>query len=515
MFHHSEKLVFVAALLSVLGLANGQNGQNDSTVGTGPNAAGPTWHHSEYTTSPPVYPTPNATGLDWQAAFEQASAFVSQLTLAEKAGLVTGTPGPCVGNIAPIERLGFRGLCLMDGPLAIRQADYASVYPAGLSVAASWDRTLARQRGIYMGTEFREKGANVALGPVAGPLGRSAYGGRNWEGFSPEPYLTGHLFADTIEGMQSTGLQACAKHFIAYEQETQRNPSISPDGKVIESVSSNVDDRTIHELYLWPFQDAVKSGVSSVMCSYNRINSSYACQNSKTLNGLLKGELGFQGYVMSDWGGTHSGYPAMDAGLDMDMPGGIAFLAPSPSYFGGNVSAAVNNGSLSEDRVDDMCRRILTPFFYLGQTSYPEIDGSSYGLNYWSPSDALYNFTLGPSNVDVRDDHATLIRQLGAAGIVLLKNVNNTLPLQSPKNIGVFGNDAGDLTDGLYFGGDPDMLNIGFKYGVLPVGGGSGTGRFSYVVPPLDAIKAKAASQGNNALVQYVLNNTLITDGGL
>jgi len=121
---------------------------------------------------------------------------------------------------------------------------------------------------------------------------------------------------------------------------------------------------------------------------------------------------------------------------------------------------------------------------------------------------------LGPSNVDVRDDHATLIRELGAAGIVLLKNVNNTLPLKTPKNIGVFGNDAGDLTDGLYFGGDPDLTNIGYQYGVLPVGGGSGTGRFTYVVPPLDAIKAQAAQQNNNALVQYVLNNTLITNAG-
>lgn len=121
---------------------------------------------------------------------------------------------------------------------------------------------------------------------------------------------------------------------------------------------------------------------------------------------------------------------------------------------------------------------------------------------------------MGPSNVDVRDDHATLIRELGAAGIVLLKNVNNTLPLKTPKNIGVFGNDAGDLTDGLYFGGDPDLTNIGYQYGVLPVGGGSGTGRFTYVVPPLDAIKAQAAQQNNNALVQYVLNNTLITNAG-
>lgn len=148
-----------------------------------------------------------------------------------------------------------------------------------------------------MGSEFRGKGAEIALGPVAGPLGRSGYGGRNWEGFSPDPYLTGILFADTIEGMQSAGVQACAKHYIGNEQETQRNPTVNEQGTTIEAVSSNIDDRTMHEFYLWPFQDGVKAGVASFMCSYNRINGSYGCQNSKTLNGILKDELGFQGYV--------------------------------------------------------------------------------------------------------------------------------------------------------------------------------------------------------------------------
>lgn len=106
---------------------------------------------------------------------------MNQLTLAEKAQIVTGTPGPCVGNIGSIPRLGFSGLCLQDGPLAIRQATCASVFPAGLSVAASWDVDLARQRGVEMAQEFKGKGAHVALGPVAGPLGRSGKGGRNWE----------------------------------------------------------------------------------------------------------------------------------------------------------------------------------------------------------------------------------------------------------------------------------------------------------------------------------------------
>lgn len=169
--------------------------------------------------------------------------------------------------------------------------------------------------------------------PVAGTLGRSATGGRNWEGFSPDPYLTGVGMDLTIRGVQSTGVQTTSKHYIGNEQETQRNPStIFPDnttasniagpppgvgGITIEAVSSNIDDRTMHEVYLWPFADSVHAGTTSIMCSYNRINASYGCENSKILNGILKDELAFQGYVMSDWGATHSGVSSVLAGLDM------------------------------------------------------------------------------------------------------------------------------------------------------------------------------------------------------
>lgn len=162
-------------------------------------------------------------------------------------------------------------------------------------------------------------------------MGRSAYSGRNWEGFSPDPYLTGVAMEETINGCQDAGVQATAKHFIGNEQETQRNPvyaytndsSIPVTDVVQEAVSSNMDDRTMHELYLWPFANAVHAKVASIMCAYQRLNGSYTCQNSKAMNGILKGELGFEGYVMSDWGATHSGVASIESGLDMDMPGNL------------------------------------------------------------------------------------------------------------------------------------------------------------------------------------------------
>lgn len=207
---------------------------------------------------------------------------------------------------------------------------------------------------------FKAKGAHAILGPAAGPLGRSAYSCRNWQGFAADPYLTGVAMEETIQSHQDAGVQATAKHFIGKEQKTQRNPNFNasgPVGQVIqEAVSSNIDDRTLHEVYMWPFANAARAKAASFMCSYNRINGSYGCANSKVLNGLLKEELGFQGYVMSDWGGTHSGVAGIKSGQAMDMSGDLGGYGKdnkAGSFFGGNVTRAVNNGTLDETRVDD------------------------------------------------------------------------------------------------------------------------------------------------------------------
>lgn len=176
----------------------------------------------------------------------------------------------------------------------MRNADLITAFPAGITAGASWNEELIYQRGYAIGAESKAKGVHIILGPSVGPLGRSPLGGRNWEGFGSDPYLSGVGAYQGVRGIQDAGAQACIKHYIANEQEHFRG-----DGQNRDTVSANVDDRTLHEVYLPPFAEAVRAGVASVMCSYNMINGSYGCQNSWALNGVLKEELGFQGYVMA------------------------------------------------------------------------------------------------------------------------------------------------------------------------------------------------------------------------
>jgi beta-glucosidase len=265
------------------------------------------------------------------------------------------------------------------------------------------------------------------------------------------------------------------------------------------------------ENYLWPFADAVRAGASAVMCSYQRSNGSYTCQNAKMLNGLLKGELGFQGYVMSDWWALQSGVASIEAGTDMDMPGSIGGQHVNPtgdaylSYFGGNITEGINNGTINIARLDDMITRIMTPYYALHQDEdFPSIDPSGVTLNPLAPPDTWFrdwNLT-GPSSRDVRDNHGELIREHAAASTILVKN-EDVLPLRAPKSIAVFGNDAGDVTEGT-------LNQEPFEFGTLAIGGGSGAGRFTYLISPLDAIRVRARQDG--ALVQPFLNNTFIAN---
>ena len=252
-----------------------------------------------------------------------------------------------------------------------------------------------------------------------------------------------------------------------------------------------------------PFADAVRAGAGSVMCSYNQINNSYACQNSYTLNYLLKGELGFQGFVMTDWQGQHSGVGSALAGLDMTMPGDTLFDS-GQSYWGANLTVAVLNGTVPQWRLDDMCTRIIAAWYYVGRdnTSIPiNFDAwtlDTYGYEHFF---AMEGYGLINEHVDVRQEHADLIRQIGSASTVLLKNTNNALPLTGKEKFtAVFGDDAGDNPFGP--NGCPDR---GCDNGTLGMAWGSGSANFPYLVTPETAIQNEILS--NNGVFQSITDN--------
>ncbi|KAF3059456.1 putative beta-glucosidase A [Daldinia childiae] len=355
------------------------------------------------------YPSPWGTGgPGWDEAYEKAREFVSKLTLLEKVNLTTGT-----GNQADL-------------------SDLNSVFPAGISAAATWSRSLLRKRGEAIGQEFSGKGVGKRsflshLTTSNRPSRPRPRGGRNFEAFGPDPYLAGVAVAETIIGAQSAGVVASVKHYVLNEQEHFRS-----------GISSNLDDKTMHEVYLWPFADAVRAGVGSVMCSYNQINNSYACENSYVLNKLLKNELGFQGFVVTDWGAQHSGVASALAGLDMTMPGEGFGAGTYGSYWGGALTEAVLSGAVPQWRLDDMVIRIMAAFYKVGRdTKQVDINYSSWtnettGYQYWA---AKQGNTTVNYHVDVQADHGELIREMGAKATVLFKNVGKALPLVKPESI--------------------------------------------------------------------------------
>ncbi|KAI4592407.1 hypothetical protein KJ359_011218 [Pestalotiopsis sp. 9143b] len=466
----------------------------------------------------------NASGA-WADAISKAQALVSQLTLEEKVNLTGGVTSDtgCAGFIPGIDRLGFPGLCLADAGNGLRNTDYVSSWPSGIHVGASWNKDLTRQRAVYMGNEARKKGVNVILGPVIGPVGRVVQGGRNWESFSVDPYLAGGLVYETVSGIQSTGVITSTKHFIGQEQETHRlATTVEP---IVESISSNIDDKTIHELYLWPFSEAVRAGTGNVMCSYARINNSYSCQNSKILNGFLKEELGFQGWVVSDWGAHRSGVASTLAGLDVAMPSGEGLWA-------GNLTLSVTNGSVAESQVDNMATRILASWFQMNQDD-AEFPAPGSGM----PADVSVPHEV----VDARDPDAKSTLFDGAAeGHVLVKNTNGALPLNSTemKLISVFGysakapskNNKAAVLDGELFaawslGAESANLtevNIAFlgnltipksaiaPNGTIISGGGSGATSQSQFSAPYDALVAQAYEDGTALFYDFESPSVLV-----
>ncbi|PHZ09656.1 glycoside hydrolase family 3 protein [Rhizopus microsporus ATCC 52813] len=391
-----------------------------------------------------------------------ARALVDKMSLEQKVNITTGIgweKGPCLGNTYAISNPDFPSLCLQDAPLGVRFAYNVTSGVAGINAAASFDRNAIYERGVYMGQEFRGKGAHIQLGPAMNFM-RSPEGGRGWESGGEDPFLTGVLTEQTVLGIQSQGVIATAKHYILNEQELHRTTG-----------SSEADERTLHEIYLWPFARAIEAGVGSVMCSYNQINGIFACENDYLLNTVLKGELGFKGFVQSDWSATMSTVDSANHGLDMTMPGDIT-MGSSGSYFGKNLTDAVRAKKVPESRVTDMATRIVAAWYKLGQDKgFPETTLDSFHLD-----KAPY--------VNVQSDHYKLVRTMGAASTVLLKN-NGILPLsKSIKNVAFVGSDAAVNPDGINACDDHSC-----NKGTLAQGWGSGTAFFPYLIDPISGLR--------------------------
>jgi beta-glucosidase len=230
---------------------------------------------------------PNGVTRTWDEAIALAKTFVAQMTLEEKCNMTEGVASDCTGFVSPVPRLNFSGFCLQASQSGVGDGgsgdgvQFSTAFVGGIHIAASWDRDLFYQRAAAIGQEFREKGIHYDLGPMMN-IDRNALHGRNWEGFGSDPYLSGENAYYYVQGVQNQGVVVTAKHYICNEQDTNRiyHPETGPS----QGYSANLDDKTMHEIYLWPFAESIAAGVGSVMCSYNKVNGTQACQNSKTLN---------------------------------------------------------------------------------------------------------------------------------------------------------------------------------------------------------------------------------------
>ncbi|TLD23577.1 glycoside hydrolase family protein [Venturia nashicola] len=459
--------------------------------------------------SPAWYPSPlGGANKEWESAYRKAALLVKKMTLVEKVNMTTGTGWSmdmCVGNTGPVPRLGFPSLCLQDGPLGLRFADNATAWPAGVTVGATWNKDLMYKRGQAHGLEARLKGVNVILGPSMGPIGRTPLGGRVWEGFGSDPVLQGIAAAETIRGIQSQNVIATAKHFVGNEQEHFRQAWA---WKRPNAISSNIDDRTLHELYAWPFAESIRAGVGSIMCSYNQVNNSYACQNSKLMNGVLKDELGFQGFIQSDWLAQRGGVASALAGLDVSMPGDGLQWQDGNSLWGGQLTKSVLNGSVPIERLNDMVTRIAAAWYQLGQDNRTLYNGdgpnfSSFtneeiGLLHPASDDKATGIVNKFINVqgEGKEAHGILARKIAAEGTVVVKNEDNILPLSKTGHkkeetkdrkfrVAVIGEDARNNKDGINA-----CVDRSCNTGTLASGWGSGAVDFPYLVSPVEALNA-------------------------
>lgn len=374
---------------------------------------------------------------------QRAKALLANLTSAEKVSLLHGVSGPYVGQTGAIPRVGIPPLLLNDGPQGFRgTAGTSTQWPSGMTVGTSWDRELMHEWGVAMGQEFRGKGANVFLGPGVN-VARVPRNGRTFEYISGEdPHVGSQLVAPLIHGVQSQNLIATVKHYVGNNEETNRGV-----------VSANVDERTRAEIYAPPFEAAVQAGTLALMCSYNRVNDQWACENEVTLRQELLGRFQFEGVVMSDWFATHSTATALNNGLGLEMPGALYLSNAS-------VPAAIAAGKVTQATVDDKVLRLLTAMFTIGMFDAP-------------PSGSL------SANV-TSVAHNQLARKLAAQSTVLLKNADAALPLDLAKrpNLSIA------------------VIGAAAHSNVVSGGGGSGGVTPAYTITPLDGIAARMEAGG-------------------
>ena len=347
---------------------------------------------------------------------------VSKMTLEEKAGMCSGAD---FWHLKGIERLGIPQVMVTDGPhgirkqaqgadhLGINESEKAICFPAGCAAAASFDRNLIRKLGETIGSECQAMDVSTILGPAIN-IKRSPLCGRNFEYYSEDPYVSTEMAAAMIEGVQSRNVGTSVKHFLANNQEKRRMTN-----------SSDMDERTLREIYLASFEGAVKKTKPwTVMSSYNRINGEYVGDSKEYLTDILRNEWGFDGYVVSDWGAVNDRVKALSAGLDLEMP---------PGNFENDelIIKAVKEGKLDESILDLTCERIIDVIF-----RYVENRNT----------DSVF---------DYENDHRTAA-EIEAECMVLLKNDNSILPLEESKKVAFIGKYAREPR---YQGGGSSHIN--------------------------------------------------------
>jgi beta-glucosidase len=398
---------------------------------------------------------------DSRSATRRSLALLGRMTLEEKVDMLHGEINFYYGFYnAPIERLGIPALTMADGPAGVRIANpeaneqRATELPSPLALAATWDTDLAEEYGRLAGDEAHRTGHNVLLAPAL-DIARVAQAGRAFEAFGEEPLVSGQIGGALIRGIQENPVVADLKHYNVYTQEQNR----------LIGGNAVIDERTLREIYTRPFEIALDEGhPGSAMCSFNKVNGSYACEDDYLLNEILKTQLGFEGWVMSDFGATHSTVPAVLGGLDQEMPGDYGGY---DCFFCAPLVAAVESGEVPVSRINDAVLRILRPMFALGLFDDPP--------------------TLRPLP---ERQNGLVARQIAEEATVLLRNQRRTLPLRDDlDSIAVIGADADHAVQG---GGSSQ---------VLP----------TYTVSPLEGISNRA----EDTSVTYTAGNEPVTSTAL